>query len=128
MLSIIFAAAMKLSVVIPAYNEERTIHLILEKVVAVQLIRDVEKEIILVDDRSTDDTQGAIESFISEHPETEIKYFKQPTNQAMEQSSNRPTRKAGNQATPQSSNPSTKQASNRAIEQSSNRAITHSSK
>ena len=38
----------KLSIVIPAYNEERTIHLILDKVIAVELIGGFEKEIIIV--------------------------------------------------------------------------------
>mgnify|MGYP006198450099 CR=1 FL=1 len=35
----------KLSIVIPAYNEERTIHLILDKVKAVTLIQNIEKEV-----------------------------------------------------------------------------------
>ena len=39
--------AKKLSIIIPAYNEARTIHLILDKVNAVQLIGGFEKEIII---------------------------------------------------------------------------------
>ena len=35
----------KLSIVIPAYNEGRTIHFILDKVKAVQMINMIEKEI-----------------------------------------------------------------------------------
>ena len=55
---------MKLSIVIPAYNEAKTIHLILNKVLAVVMDNGIDKEIIIVDDASTDETQGAIESFI----------------------------------------------------------------
>ncbi|MFN4286016.1 MAG: glycosyltransferase family 2 protein [Lacibacter sp.] len=53
----------KLSIIIPAYNEARTIHLILEKIAAVQLTNGIEKEVIVVDDCSTDDTVGALEAF-----------------------------------------------------------------
>jgi glycosyltransferase involved in cell wall biosynthesis len=71
----------KLSVVIPAYNEERTIHLILNKILAVNLPDGINKEIILVNDCSKDDTRGAIERYISEHPGTDIRLFNQPFNQ-----------------------------------------------
>lgn len=54
----------KLSIIIPAYNEARTIHLILDKVVRVSLINNFEKEIIIVNDSSTDNTRQAIESYI----------------------------------------------------------------
>jgi glycosyltransferase involved in cell wall biosynthesis len=59
---------MKLSIVIPAYNEERTIHLILDKVLAVHLDGNMTKEIILVNDCSKDDTKGAIEKYIQSKP------------------------------------------------------------
>ena len=39
---------MKLSIVVPAYNEEKTIHFILDKVKVVKLLNDMEKEIIIV--------------------------------------------------------------------------------
>lgn len=54
----------KLSIVIPAYNEARTIHLILDKIAAVQLVNNIQKEVIIVNDCSTDDTKTAIESYI----------------------------------------------------------------
>ena len=38
---------MKLSIIIPAYNEARTIHFILDKVLDVQLINNIEKEITI---------------------------------------------------------------------------------
>ncbi|MEI6347828.1 MAG: glycosyltransferase family 2 protein [Bacteroidota bacterium] len=71
---------MKLSIVIPAYNEERTIHLILDKVLAVSLICDIEKEIILVNDCSKDATKETIESYISAHPTSNFILYNQPIN------------------------------------------------
>jgi len=47
----------KLSIIIPAYNEERTIHHILDKIKNVILINGIEKEIVIVNDCSKDDTE-----------------------------------------------------------------------
>jgi len=52
----------KLSIVIPAYNEGKTIHYILDKVKAVSLINNIEKEIIIVNDCSKDSTVEAVEN------------------------------------------------------------------
>ena len=52
----------KLSIIIPVYNEGRTIHLILYKVKEVSLINNIKKEVIIVNDCSTDDTESAIEN------------------------------------------------------------------
>ncbi len=71
---------MKLSVVIPVYNEEKTIHLILDKVLAVNLISGFTKEIILVDDGSIDQSKTVILDYISHHPETEMRYIEQENN------------------------------------------------
>ncbi|MBM3440484.1 MAG: glycosyltransferase family 2 protein [Bacteroidetes bacterium] len=57
------ASVTKLSVVIPAYNEARTIHRILEKVASAELQNGIEKELIVVDDCSNDQTIDAIETF-----------------------------------------------------------------
>lgn len=54
----------KLSIVIPAYNEARTIHFILDKIANVQLLNDIEKEVIIVNDCSSDDTKAAIERYM----------------------------------------------------------------
>jgi len=70
-----------LSIIIPAYNEEKTIHKILEAVLRVELIGGLQKEIIIVDDGSKDDTVGAIKRFISSHPENEIRLIEQLQNQ-----------------------------------------------
>ena len=71
---------MKLSIVIPVYNEEKTINLILDRVLAVQLVSDVEKEIILVNDCSKDNSEEAINRYMQAHPEVDMKYFVQPVN------------------------------------------------
>lgn len=70
-----------LSIIIPAYNEEKTIHLILDKVLAVKLIGDFEKEIVIVNDCSKDNTKATIDKYISNHPEHKFNFFSQPYNQ-----------------------------------------------
>jgi glycosyltransferase involved in cell wall biosynthesis len=69
-----------LSIVIPAYNEERTIHLILDKVRQVQLPSSWEKEVILVNDYSKDNTEGAIRKYQSEFPAFPIQYVAHEVN------------------------------------------------
>jgi len=70
----------KLSIIIPAYNEEKTIHLILDKVRDVELIHGIEKELIIVNDYSTDDTLGEIEKYIKNNSNLSIKVFSQEKN------------------------------------------------
>jgi glycosyltransferase involved in cell wall biosynthesis len=70
-----------LSILIPAYNEARTIHIILDKVIDVELIGGIQKEIVIVNDCSKDDTKSVIEKYISEHPQERITLFNQPVNQ-----------------------------------------------
>ncbi|MEL7159824.1 MAG: glycosyltransferase family 2 protein [Bacteroidota bacterium] len=71
---------MTLSIVIPAYNEERTIHLILDKVRDVQLIGGLTKEIIIVNDCSADDTEGAIQRYATANSALNIQYFAHEVN------------------------------------------------
>jgi glycosyltransferase involved in cell wall biosynthesis len=71
----------KLSIVIPAYNEGRTIHLILNKVRAVQLVNGIEKEVIIVNDCSKDNTEQAILDYQAKHPDLNIQYYKHAINQ-----------------------------------------------
>jgi len=70
----------KLSIIIPAYNEGPTIHRILDKIKAVKLVGDMEKEIIITNDCSTDDTEAAILRYQSLNPELNIQYFKHEVN------------------------------------------------
>ena len=59
---------MILSVVIPVYNEGPTIHLILDRIMQVELIGSVQKQVVLVNDCSTDNTRESIERYIGSHP------------------------------------------------------------
>lgn len=70
----------KLSIIIPAYNEGGTIHFILDKVKAVQLIGGIEKEIIIVNDFSTDNTDEAVENYRKQNPDLNIQYYQHEKN------------------------------------------------
>jgi glycosyltransferase involved in cell wall biosynthesis len=69
-----------LSVIIPAYNEEKTILQLLQKVADAQLINGVGKEIIVVNDCSSDATETLVVSYLKQHPDAPLHYFKQPKN------------------------------------------------
>ena len=71
----------KLSIVIPVYNEAKTVHFILNKVRAVQLTDDTAKELIVVNDCSTDMTGQVIRDYITATPDLDIKYCEHPVNQ-----------------------------------------------
>lgn len=70
----------KLSIVIPAYNEEKTIHMILNKVKEVELLNGIEKEVIIVNDCSKDDTRGAIQKYMDENKDLKIQYHEHEVN------------------------------------------------
>ncbi len=67
-----------LSIIIPCYNEEPTLAQIVEEVLEVDLGK-TKKELIIVDDRSTDNTPQIIKKLQKKHPE--IKAFFQTQNQ-----------------------------------------------
>ncbi|MFT4760858.1 MAG: glycosyltransferase involved in cell wall biosynthesis [Paraglaciecola sp.] len=69
-----------LSIVIPAYNEEKTIHLILNKVKGVELLGGLKKEVIIVNDCSADQTKQAVERYATANPEMSIQYFEHAVN------------------------------------------------
>ena len=70
----------KLSIIIPTYNEASTITQILDKVVEVQLLENIAKEIIVVNDCSTDITAQVIATYIKEHSLSSLKYFEHDAN------------------------------------------------
>ena len=70
----------KLSIVIPVYNEAATIHKILDEIKDVELINNIEKELIIVNDCSTDESEIVIQSYIKNTPQLDIKYIKHSVN------------------------------------------------
>jgi glycosyltransferase involved in cell wall biosynthesis len=71
----------KLSIIVPAYNEGLTIHIILDKLKDLTLVNGIEKEIIIVNDASTDNTAEAILNYKNQNPELNIVYFSHEKNQ-----------------------------------------------
>lgn len=69
-----------LSVVIPVYNEGRTVENILNKVRDVQLINGIKKELIIVNDASTDDTKEVIEDYMKNNPDLAVNFFSHEVN------------------------------------------------
>lgn len=72
--------AQKLSIVIPVFNEAKTIHLILDKIGKVQLSEHMTMEVIAVNDFSTDHTLAALEQYQQAHPSFPLVVYSQPKN------------------------------------------------
>ncbi|WP_420147728.1 glycosyltransferase family 2 protein [Spirosoma sp.] len=72
---------MKLSIIVPAYNEGKTIERILKKLVEIQLPAQVDREIIVVNDCSKDNTESVVSGFIRSNPSIEIQYVAHAVNQ-----------------------------------------------
>jgi len=71
---------MLLSIVIPAYNEEHLVSELLAKVVALRLPEGLEKEVIVINDGSSDGTSESIRRFITAHPGHNLRLIDQPRN------------------------------------------------
>ena len=69
-----------LSIVIPAYNEGRTIHFILDKIKDIELMNGISKEIVIVNDCSKDNTEEAILNYQRSNPDINISYYKHEVN------------------------------------------------
>lgn len=69
-----------LSIIIPVYNEEKTIHLILDKIQQVELIGGLAKEIVMVDDCSSDDSWNRLQAYKSNKKHIDISLYKHPVN------------------------------------------------
>jgi glycosyltransferase involved in cell wall biosynthesis len=69
-----------LSIIIPAYNEGRTIHFILDKIKQTELVKSLNKEVVIVNDCSKDNTEEAILNYIKQNPELNIQYYKHEIN------------------------------------------------
>jgi len=70
----------KLSIIIPLYNEEKTIHKILDLVLEVELLNNISKEIIVVNDCSKDNSKDILEKYIASHQGSDIKLFSHEVN------------------------------------------------
>jgi glycosyltransferase involved in cell wall biosynthesis len=70
----------KLSIIVPAYNEAPTIHKILDKLQAVTLLNGIEKEVVIVNDCSSDNTEDSIQNYIKQNPAFPILYRKHEKN------------------------------------------------
>ena len=73
-------ACKSLSIIIPCFNEGPTIHRILDKVKAVELLNSITKEIIIVNDCSTDDTKQVIETYISNNADANFRLLNHQVN------------------------------------------------
>jgi glycosyltransferase involved in cell wall biosynthesis len=73
--------ALKLSIIVPAFNEESTITSVLQKLIGVDLPKNVSKEIVVVNDCSTDQTESKVKDFISKNADAPIQYLKHEVNQ-----------------------------------------------
>lgn len=69
-----------LTVIIPAYNEERTIHAILNKVAAVNDREPFSMELIVVDDCSTDKTGEKVQELMSQWPNLSFRFVRHEVN------------------------------------------------
>jgi len=84
----------KLSILIPAYNEGPTIHLILDRIKQVVLDNGIAKEIVIVNDCSSDNTVAKVEEYMSANPDMDIRLFSQPYNQGKGAAINRAIQEA----------------------------------
>jgi glycosyltransferase involved in cell wall biosynthesis len=69
-----------LSIIIPAYNESNTITQVLDKITGVKLPDNVDKEIIIVDDCSTDPTMTIVGDYIQHSGCNYIRYMRNEKN------------------------------------------------
>jgi glycosyltransferase involved in cell wall biosynthesis len=70
----------RLSIVIPTYNESGTIFSLLEKVKNAELMNSITKEIIIVNDCSTDETEEVILRYKDKNPDLAISYYHHAVN------------------------------------------------
>lgn len=70
----------KLSIIMPAYNEGKTIHLILDRIKSMNLNHEMSKEVVIVNDCSTDNTEDAILRYMETNPDLHIEYSRHEKN------------------------------------------------
>jgi glycosyltransferase involved in cell wall biosynthesis len=80
----------KLSILIAAYNEEMTLQRCVERVLSAFLPDGLSREVVLVDDASTDSTPAIGAALASEHEQ--VRFFRQEKNQGKGAALNRAIR------------------------------------
>ncbi len=70
-----------LSIIVPVYNEAHTVHRVLDALRELQLANGIAKEIILVDDGSTDDSAATVQAYARRYPELGLRLLAHPVNQ-----------------------------------------------
>jgi glycosyltransferase involved in cell wall biosynthesis len=70
----------KLSIIIPAYNEAISVTLVLDRIYGVDLVKGIAKEIIVVDDCSTDGTEQVLNLYMAANPSRKIVYLRHEKN------------------------------------------------
>ena len=60
---------MKLSILMPVYNERTVVERCILQVLAAAVPENIERELVIVDDRSTDGTYDILERLAATHPE-----------------------------------------------------------
>lgn len=71
----------KLSIIIPVYNEAGFVLSVLRKIKDVTLVNGIRKEVIIINDCSTDDSGKVIEDYIKSDSGLEITYLEHEVNQ-----------------------------------------------
>jgi len=69
-----------LSIIIPVYNEDKTIHLILNKIKQVELIGGLEKEVVMVNDFSSDNSWVRLQAYQAQNQDIKISLFNHAVN------------------------------------------------
>ena len=70
----------KLSIIIPVFNENKTIAILLSKIQNVKLVNNIKKDIIIIDDGSTDNTCNIINNYIENNKELNIRLISHKEN------------------------------------------------
>jgi glycosyltransferase involved in cell wall biosynthesis len=69
-----------LSIVMPVFNEAETVAVTLNKIKLVELQNNIKKQLVIVNDCSTDQTLAAIETYKTDNPDLDISIYSHPTN------------------------------------------------